>query len=156
MFELTILGNVDSGRTECEISAADGVVAVVYEDCSGWRVEKQLQIATEDAQTFDEAVVAAKQALSRYVNRTGKNPAEGLSGAGLSLWLMTKADGGILDVYATTTAPEEPLTEVSSEVASRVSALHQQGRRIEAIRELRVATDCSLGQAKAWIANNVR
>ena len=97
MFSRIILGNVDHCRTECEISdEAAATVAVVYEDPKGWHVKVMRPPMDEELETFNAAVEAAKQSLSRYVNRTGSNPPEHTTVGALSLWLMQKDDGTAL------------------------------------------------------------
>lgn len=90
-FTTVVVGNVDNCRTEIEISTNVGdLVAVLFEDLNGWRVEKIRGVSIEIPPSFIEE---AKARLSRYANRTGANPPPDLNRTGLALWLMTKDDG---------------------------------------------------------------
>ena len=97
-FDIEIVGNIQACRTEAEVSWIDGAfLAVVYESADGWQVEP----ATSEAlspETTAAILTAAQSRLQHYVNRRGENPPPGLSGAGLSLWLMEKADGTAMGV----------------------------------------------------------
>ncbi|MGC2790808.1 MAG: hypothetical protein WA899_02205, partial [Candidatus Sulfotelmatobacter sp.] len=94
MFFITICGNVDDLRTDCEISDDSGeTVAVLYEAHDGWHVSVLRGLRSEEVDKFDASVVAAKQRLSHYINRLGSNPPEGSTAGELSLWLMVKDDG---------------------------------------------------------------
>jgi hypothetical protein len=42
---------------------------------------------------FNAAVEKARERLAAYVNRLGDGSPDGLTAAGLSLWLLEKADG---------------------------------------------------------------
>ena len=89
--DVSFLGNIQDCRTEAEISysrpgGSSEVIAAVWEDDDGGLV-------AELGDVFLEAIENTKRRLQRYVNRRGTNPPEGLSPAGLSLWLMLKDDG---------------------------------------------------------------
>jgi hypothetical protein len=73
-------------------------VAVVYEAHDGWHVRVRRDLRTEELDKFDASVEAAKQRLSRYINRLGSNPPEGSTVGELSLWLMAKDDGTALGI----------------------------------------------------------
>lgn len=100
MNEIAIMffGNAAAQRTEAEIYWESGpdreLVAVVFEDKDGWHtfIENERKAAAIGSQ-LDEAIANAKLQLASYINRTGANPPDGLTGAGLSLWLMEKSDG---------------------------------------------------------------
>ena len=131
-------------------------VAIVYEAHDGWHVDILKGVGAEELNDFDATVAEARQRLSHYVNRLGSNPPEGSTVGGLSLWLMEK-DGGIaLGYNLTEDGPEAArrLKEISPEVRGRIQSLARDGRRMEAIREVRIATSCSLEQAKAWLNDN--
>ena len=98
MFSTTIFTNLDECRTECEISDGSSVVAVVYEGRDGWHVDRLGIVSAEQHQDLDASVAEAKKRLSRYVNRFGEDVPEGLTRAGLSLWLMQKDDGTAMGV----------------------------------------------------------
>jgi hypothetical protein len=96
-FSIQVLGNVQTCRTEAEISFAGTAEpwAVVWEEASGWQSETFGPVPVSEA-LAEQAIEAARRRLSQYVNRRGENPPPGLSAAGLSLWLMAKADGTAL------------------------------------------------------------
>ncbi len=157
MFFMTVLGNVDECRTDCEISdESAATVAVVYEAHDGWHVNILKPVRAEELDDFNASVAAAKQSLSHYVNRMGSNPPEGSTVGGLSLWLLEKDDGTALGFKLSEDGSEAAvrLKDVSPEVQGRIQSLARDGRRLEAIRELRIATNCSLEQAKAWLNDN--
>lgn len=93
-FTLQVVGNVRDCRTEAEIyfEGSENPWAVVYEEDSGWKSDVIGDQAPDNAPT-EEAVVTAIKCLSHYPNRRGADAPEGLSAAGLSLWLMVKEDG---------------------------------------------------------------
>jgi hypothetical protein len=157
MFSNTILGNVGECRTECEISDnAGAAIAVVYETHQGWCVDILRELRDEESASFNASVEAAKQSLSHYVNRRGSNPPVETTMAGLSLWLMQKDDGTALgiDLKAQSSQPGPPLQNVSPDLKERIRSIARGGRPVEAIRELRIATACTLEQAKAWLKDN--
>lgn len=157
MFSNTILGNVDERRTECEISGdAGAAMAVVYETHEGWCVEVLREPKDEELASFNASVEAAKQSLSHYVNRRGSNPPKETTMGGLSLWLLEKDDGTALgiDLNAQSSHPAPPLQNVSPDLEEQIRSIARGGRPVEAIRELRIATACTLEQAKAWLKDN--
>jgi hypothetical protein len=163
MFSTTILGNVDERRTECEISdGTQTTVAVVYENRDdGWQVDLCRSLTPAEEGEFNAAVETAKRSLVHYVNRFGDGaPADATVGA-LSLWLMMKDDGSAMGIDLQTlqprTVPDDPeaqtrIHDLSAAVSNRIRQIASDGREIEAIRELRIATGCSLKQAKEWLA----
>lgn len=103
-FSVSFLGNVSECRTEAEVSLRhapsdiDPLCAVVYENASGPVVE-WFGVANESrSAALADAVEDAKRGLLAYVNRRGSNPPAGLTRAGLSLWLLEKADGTAMGV----------------------------------------------------------
>lgn len=96
-FSISFLGNVADCRTEAEVSFrhssadTDPLCAVVYENESGLVVEWFGVARESKSAALADAVENAKRGLMAYVNRRGSNPPEGLTRAGLSLWLMEKA-----------------------------------------------------------------
>jgi hypothetical protein len=52
----------------------------------------------EQERHFDTALADAKERLRHHVNRTGENPPEGLTAAGLLFWLLEKDDGTAMAV----------------------------------------------------------
>jgi hypothetical protein len=95
-FGVTIVGNTAACRTEAEIYIprdSGELIALVYETQKGWVVEQVEGAPAVKSLTLQEAAESAKQLLGEYVNRTGKGAPTGVTGPGLSLWLMEKADG---------------------------------------------------------------
>ena len=103
-FSINFLGNVSDCRTEAEVSLrhppsdTDPLCAVVYEGGTGPVVEWFGGAAESKSHALVAAVEDAKLGLLGYVNRRGLNPPEGLTRAGLSLWLLEKVDGTALGV----------------------------------------------------------
>ena len=93
MFSTTIFTNLDECRTECEIADDNSVVAVVYAERDGWRVNRLRSISEGEGQAFNTTIDEVKERLSHYVNRFGEDVPDGLTRAELSLWLMLKDDG---------------------------------------------------------------
>ena len=93
-FSIQILGNVQTCRTEAEISFPGSTEpwAVVWEEPTGWRAETIGEAPVPEA-LAREALQTARSRLLSYTNRRGESPPPGLSAAGLSLWLMAKNDG---------------------------------------------------------------
>lgn len=157
MFSKVILGNVDECRTEWEIADDTAeTVAVVYEGRDGWHVKVLRPLRNEELEAFNEAVEAAKQRFSHYINRMGGIAPEETTRGALSLWLMQKDDGTVLgiDIDNRNDGPAIAVHDIPPEVVERVRLLSRNGQRLEAIRELRLATNCSLDQAKAWLSDN--
>ncbi len=95
-FRITILGNVDESRTEAEVYLlpdSDGPALVLYESADGWRVDPLEGAVALPLDVMVTALAAARKRLERYVNRRGDNRPVGLTGPGLSLWLMEQGDG---------------------------------------------------------------
>src|SRR5690349_2765768 len=98
-FAITITGSHLDGFTAAELSwtTADGewLLGRVYERPEGWAVEIFSDEVSREVPL--EALVVhlekAREALLPYVNRVGLNPPDGLTPAGISLWLMTKSNG---------------------------------------------------------------
>ena len=103
-FRINFLGNVSDCRTEAEVSLrhspsnTDPLCAVVYENESGPVVEWFGGAGESKSPALTAAVEDAKLGLLKYVNRRGLNPPEGLTRAGLSLWLLEKVDGTAMGV----------------------------------------------------------
>jgi hypothetical protein len=98
-FKINFLGSVSNCRTEAEVSLrhapsnTDPLCAVVYESELGPAVEWFGSAVESKSPALTAAVEDAKLALLNYVNRRGLNPPEGLTRAGLSMWLLEKRDG---------------------------------------------------------------
>ncbi len=91
MLSRSFFGNIQDRRVEAEVCDSVGtLIAIIYEDDSGWHIE---QFASGPAQMDESFVAQVKKDLARYTNRKGDNPPEGLTAAGLALWLMQKDDG---------------------------------------------------------------
>src|SRR5262249_47345446 len=101
-------------------------------------------------------VEAAKQSLSHYANRMGINPPQETTGSGLSLWLMQKDDGALFGIHLhkQNSQPEPTPLSVPRDLGDRIRSMARSGHQLEAIRELRMATNCSLQDAKAWLEHN--
>jgi hypothetical protein len=101
-FRIDFLGNVADCRTEAEVSLrhspsnTDPLCAVVYENESGPVVEWFGGAAQSKSPALADAVEDAKRGLLEYANRRGLNLPEGLTRAGISLWLLEKIDGTAL------------------------------------------------------------
>ena len=94
MYSVTIIGNVEHRRTEAELSDGEGaVLAVVYETLDGWQTDIFVEPLNQATTDFQSAVENAKESLSHYVNRRGKNAPENATMGAFSLWLMVKDDG---------------------------------------------------------------
>jgi hypothetical protein len=103
-FSINFLGNVSDCRTEAEVSFrhppsdTDPLCAVVYENESGPVVEWFGVANDSKSPGLIAAIEDAKRGLLAYVNRRGSNVPDGLTRAGLSLWLLEKADGTAMGV----------------------------------------------------------
>ncbi len=90
--ELTIMGDVELGRTVAELCEADSgsYIGSVYEELDGWKHDiPEEHLSPEILAAIEEA----KCHLRLYVNRKGENAPPGLTAAGFSLWLLEKTDG---------------------------------------------------------------
>jgi hypothetical protein len=96
-----VVGNPDLCRTEAEIYGAGDTdsepIALVHESPAGWQVEPIGNSAAVPAD-LGEILRTGQEALGPYVNRRGENRPDGLTIAGLSLWLMEKADGTAMGI----------------------------------------------------------
>jgi hypothetical protein len=93
-FKRDVLGNIESHRTEVEISKGGEFLAIVYESEAGWRTEYLGPAATNaEIPGLAEQIARARTVLSHYVNRRGLNPPAGLTPQGIAFWLMEKDDG---------------------------------------------------------------
>jgi hypothetical protein len=112
-------------------------------------------VSAEESKDFDASIAEAKERLIHYVNRLGTDPPEGLTLGGLSLWLMQKDDGTAFGIrLGSHEDASAPVVQVPAEIQGRVRSLVQEGQQILAIREIRMATNCSLAEAKAWLKDN--
>jgi hypothetical protein len=95
-FRVTVIGNVQSCRTEAEVylsADADAPFALVYESRSGWMVDVLDGTLGYSLTLLVDALAAARAKLEQFVNRRGENPPAGLTNPGLSLWLLKRTDG---------------------------------------------------------------
>lgn len=94
-YSISIFGNVQTNRTEAEISLKSSsgetstFVGIVYENEDGWVVEHENnEIALPKIE-----IERAKSRLLEYINRKGIEVDPELTAAGHSLLLMLKKDG---------------------------------------------------------------
>lgn len=98
MFGITIFGGVDDGYTSAEVSYDDAIVAIVHDSTDGWQIELFGSDGGISLPELIDALKAAQSRLSEYVNRRGDQPPEGLTRAGMSLWLMERTDGSAMGI----------------------------------------------------------
>ncbi len=113
-FGISILGNVAERRTEAEIAwrRRETVerIAVVYDTHEGWVTQMEHPGLVHSAgPDFEAAVEKARERLKIYVNRLGEDYPDGLTAAGLSLWLLEKADGTTMGVQSVAKPANAPL-----------------------------------------------
>jgi hypothetical protein len=96
MFQIQMAFPVDDPIACAEILYGEEIVASVYERPGGWKIDLFLSPRGLDLEGCLRAIASAKERLSEYVNQRGESPPEGLSAAGLSLWLTEKANGTTL------------------------------------------------------------
>jgi hypothetical protein len=86
MLEVILVGNTEARRLEAEVrNQRYEVIATVYEDESGWHVEKH-----SSEKLPDDLVAKIKDKLRQYPNRKGIDEPEGLTIGEYSLWLLSK------------------------------------------------------------------
>ena len=94
LYSVIIVANIERFRTEAEVWDEGGNrIGLVYEDVDGWHKELSHGEQTKDSAELATALSEAKQTLSQYVNRRGKNSPRGSTVGVLALWLMQKLDG---------------------------------------------------------------
>jgi hypothetical protein len=98
VFTIEIISSVNDGCTSAEIYFGEQLIAIVYERVEGWKVDLFVGPCGLSLDEFVKALDAAKAHLEHYVNRRGESAPEGLTAAGLSLWLMEKTDGTAMGV----------------------------------------------------------
>jgi hypothetical protein len=96
MFRIQLFFPVDEPIACAEILYGDEFVANVYERPDGWKIDLFQSPRGMDLEECLRAIASAKERLREYVNRRGEDPPEGLTAAGLSLWLTKKKDGTTL------------------------------------------------------------
>jgi hypothetical protein len=88
MLQIQLFFGVDSPYVSAEILHDDAFVAVVYELDDGWKVDLCGDLRGLDFGQFLSALQRSKEEISRYPNRRGGSPPDGLSRAAYSRWLM--------------------------------------------------------------------
>jgi hypothetical protein len=73
-------------------------VAVLYEDQTGWHLDALDKSIRVDEQIPSAFITRLQGELAHYVNRRGDNVPEGMTRAGVALWLMEKDDGTAMGV----------------------------------------------------------
>ncbi len=96
MFTVQLFFPVDDPVACAEILCGDEIVASVYEKPDGWKIDLYQSPRGLDLDGYLGAIASAKERLSEYPNRRGDSPPEGLTAAGLSLWLTERTDGTTL------------------------------------------------------------
>ena len=98
-FSRVIASNVEDCRLEAEILDQTGeLVAFLYEDHTRWHLEAADE-SNGGVELVPRAFIIQIQAeFAHYVNRRGDNVPEGLTRAGLALWLMEKHDEILADL----------------------------------------------------------
>jgi len=84
MLETILVGNIETGLLEAEVRDEQyNLVAIVYEDQTGWHVEQHGPKGLRD-----DLLSKIKDELSSHPNRKGNDPPEGMSKGEYSLWLL--------------------------------------------------------------------
>ena len=103
-FTIRYVGNVQACRTEAWILApsaqpADPPLAVVYETLQGPVVSYAGGAPARPAvPELDAAIAEARTELRHYINRKGEQRPQGITRAGLSLWLMERDDETVMGI----------------------------------------------------------
>jgi hypothetical protein len=101
-FTIRFFGNLPACRTEAWIlqpsaQAADAPIAVVYETSQGVVVTYPGAGPPRPALPgLDAAIAEARAELPHYINRKGESRPQGITRAGLSLWLMERDDETVM------------------------------------------------------------
>jgi hypothetical protein len=86
MLEVILAGNPEAGRLEAEVrNERYELVAIVYEDNSGWHVDKH-----SSEKLPDDLLQKIKDELTTRPNRKGNDEPEGMTLGEYSLWLLEK------------------------------------------------------------------
>lgn len=86
MLEVILAGNPETGRLEAEVrNERYGLVAIIYEDHTGWHVEKH-----GSEKLPENLLKRIKDELSTRPNRKGAADPEGMTLGEHSLWLLEK------------------------------------------------------------------
>jgi len=101
-FSIQFCGNVEACRTEARIflpsaPPGDALVAVVYDTSQGIVVSYcGMALVNRALPGLDAAIAEARAELPHYINRRGENRPEGITRAGLSLWLTERDDETVM------------------------------------------------------------
>jgi hypothetical protein len=101
-FTVQFFGNVEACRTEARIlptsaQPSDAPVAVVYETSQGVVVSYPgAGVSKPGPPGLDAAIAEARAELLHYINRRGEPRPQGITRAGLSVWLMERDDETVM------------------------------------------------------------
>lgn len=98
MFLVQVVGMVDDGYTSAEVYYGDDLVAVVYERPDGWKTDLFRSPRGIPLPELLTTLESAKARLSEYANRLGERPPDGMTRAGMSLWLLERTDGTAMGI----------------------------------------------------------
>jgi hypothetical protein len=103
-FSIEFCANVAACRTEAKIlgpstPSNDALVALVYETSQGFVVTYfGSAVANPALPGLDAAIAEARTELLHYINRRGDQRPEGITRAGLSLWLTERDDETVIGI----------------------------------------------------------
>jgi len=103
-FSIEFCANVEACRAEAKISgpsaqSGDGLVAVVYETCRGFAVSYfGAALGNPMLPGLEAAIAEARAELLHYINRRGDKRPEGITRAGLRLWLTERDDETVIGI----------------------------------------------------------
>ena len=103
-FSIEYCANVEACRTEAKIlipaaSANDALVALVYDTFQGFVVSYLGPALRNRALPgLDAAIAEARRELLHYLHRRGEQRPEGITRAGLSLWLTERDDETVIGI----------------------------------------------------------
>ena len=101
-FTVQFCGNLEACRTEARILRAsaqpsDAPIAVVYETAQGFLVSYPgAGVPEPRLPGLDAAIEEARAELLHYINRRGEPRPQGITRAGLSVWLMERDDETVM------------------------------------------------------------
>jgi hypothetical protein len=101
-FTVQYCGNLEACRTEARIlqplaQPSDAPVAVVYETAQGFVVSYPgAGVPQPPRPELEAAVEEARSELLHYINRRGEPRPQGITRAGLSVWLMERDDETVM------------------------------------------------------------
>jgi hypothetical protein len=103
-FSIEYCANVEACRTEAKIlapaaSASDALVALVYETSQGFVVDYLGPALRNRALPgLDAAIAEARRELLHYIHRRGEQRPQGITRAGLALWLTERDDETVIGI----------------------------------------------------------